>query len=44
MGNITEHLSKLLDVSTPLLNIKIRFGDLAAALTNFKFPHFNFAY
>lgn len=42
MGNFAEQLSKLFDVSKPTLNIKICFGDLAPALTNLKFPHFNF--
>lgn len=39
MGNVTEQLSELFAVSKPSLNIKICFGDLAAALTNLKIPH-----
>lgn len=42
MGNITEQLSRLFDVSKPSLNTKICFGDLAAALKNLKFSRSNF--
>lgn len=42
MGSTAEQLPKLFVVGESSLNIKICFNILAAALTDLKFPHFNF--
>lgn len=42
MGSTAEQIPKLFDVGEPSIHIKICFGDLAAALTDLKFPYSNF--